>query len=228
MKVAAVIPVAGSGKRFASKVPKQFQRIADRPVVAVTIQNLLSTHQIGQLVFAVSKENRIVMEDILQTFRSTSVIFNIVDGGQTRQDSVYNGLKVLKADTDVVLVHDGVRPLVSEKLIRESIEIASKHGACVPAIPVKDTIKRVSEGRVLETVPRENLWHVQTPQAFRYEILLEIHNHARAHCYNGTDESSLAEYCGVTVQVIPGEEANLKITTPEDLKLVRYYMEICP
>lgn len=228
MRVAAVIPVAGSGKRFASKVPKQFQRIAGQPVIAITIQNLLSTRQIGQLVFAVSKENRTVLEDILSTFKSTSVTLNTVEGGPTRQDSVYNGLNVLKSDSDVVLVHDAVRPLVSERLIRESIKIASKHGACIPVIPVKDTIKRVADGQVLETVPRENLWQVQTPQAFRYEILLEIHNNARKHCYNGSDESSLAEYCGITVQVIPGEESNLKITTPEDLKLVRCYMEAYP
>jgi 2-C-methyl-D-erythritol 4-phosphate cytidylyltransferase len=228
MKVAAVIPVAGSGQRFESIVPKQFQRVADQPVIATTIKNLLTTRQIGQMVFAVSDENRNILEDILNSFRSTPVTFDVVEGGQTRQDSVYNAINSVKPDSDIVLVHDGVRPLVSERLISESIKAAYEHGACIPAIPVKDTIKRIRDSKVIETVPRDELWQVQTPQTFRYNILRDIHNRARQDEYNGTDDSSLAEYYGVAVYVIPGEEMNIKITTPADLNLIRRYMETSP
>ncbi|TFG94663.1 MAG: 2-C-methyl-D-erythritol 4-phosphate cytidylyltransferase, partial [Calditrichales bacterium] len=147
--------------------------------------------------------------------------FSIVIGGKERQDSVYNGLQALPSQSEIVVVHDGVRPFVSPHLLLQSIQTASEFGACVAAVPVKDTIKRVAEGRVIETVPREELWQIQTPQTFRFSILKDAHEKARKSTYYSTDESSLVEWAGYPVRIVQGDYFNIKLTTMEDLLFSR-------
>jgi 2-C-methyl-D-erythritol 4-phosphate cytidylyltransferase len=152
---------------------------------------------------------------------------SIVTGGKERQDSVYNGLQSLADDTDIVLVHDGVRPLVTHKIIRESLRVAERDGACIAAVPVKDTIKRVQNNVVQKTLNRAELWQVQTPQTARYQWLMAAHSAARQQNYYTTDEAALLEWHGYPVSVINGDYNNIKITTPEDLAIARViYQEV--
>ena len=146
-------------------------------------------------------------------------------GGAHRQDSVFNGLSALSDKTEIVLVHDGVRPLVSPEIITECIRIASDRGACITAVPAKDTIKRVQDGWVQQTIPREQVWQVQTPQGFRYELLYQAHQQARQMNYYATDEAALLEWLGIPVAVIKGEYRNIKITTQEDLVIAKSLLE---
>ena len=221
MKVAAIIPVAGSGKRFASNVPKQFLEMAGRPIITVTLQKIMATRQIDRVVLVCAADARDQVTKIVSAVPGFSARGKIVTGGDERQDSVYNGLKKLSADTDLVLVHDGVRPLVSTKILTGSIRVAQREGACVAAVPVYDTVKRVHEKQIVETLDRNELWLIQTPQTARYDWLIQAHEQARLQNFVGTDEASLLEWQGFPVKVIMGDYFNLKITTPEDLKIAR-------
>jgi len=148
------------------------------------------------------------------------VVKQVVVGGEKRQDSVFNGYQALPTDTDIVLVHDGVRPFLSKGMIHETIHVAGKFGAAITAIPVHDTLKQVDvSGLVQRTVERDGLWRVQTPQAFRYDLLGEAFRKAQADSFYGTDEGALIEYLGQEVRVVNGSEWNIKITRPEDLVL---------
>ena len=225
MKIAAVIPVAGFGKRFSSKIPKQYHLIAGQPLIAVTLNTILATKLVNQVVLVHAPVYKQELVKIIQNFTAFSGKLFLTTGGATRQDSVYNGLQQVAADTDIVIVHDGVRPLVSRRIITESIKTAMRYGACITALPVRDTIKRVQNGVVMATIPRENLWQIQTPQTFRYQLLFDIHQKAKAQNFVGTDDASLAEWMGIPVYVIQGEETNIKITTAGDMEFLKFYLE---
>jgi 2-C-methyl-D-erythritol 4-phosphate cytidylyltransferase len=221
MKVSAVIPVAGQGKRFSSDVPKQYLEIDGQSIIAITVKKILSvSDDIKGVVVAQQTE-------IERTIRILSEIdgfkenFRVVQGGKERQDSVYNGLMHVDPNSEIVIVHDGVRPLISREIILESIRVAKKMGACIAAVPVKDTIKRTQESIIAETLSRIDLWHAQTPQTFKYSIIFQAHQKAKADKFYGTDEASLVERMGYPVSIIDGDYNNIKITTVEDLKIVQ-------
>ena len=225
MIVSAIIPVAGHGERFGGITPKQFLKIGDIPIIEITLQKFISLAEINHGVVVVSDEMRSFADKLFHNIEGFDEKFDIISGGIERQDSVYNGLEKIPPETDIVVVHDGVRPLVSTQLIRHSIKIALETGACIAALPVKDTIKRVTNDTVLETISREDLWQIQTPQTFSYSILMEAHKKARKEKYYSTDESGLVEWCGHPVKIISGEDQNIKITTAADLELCRLYYQ---
>lgn len=221
MKVSAVIPVAGQGKRFSSDVPKQYLEIDGQSIIAITVKKILSvSDDITGVVVAQQTE-------IERTIRILSEIdgfkenIRVVQGGKERQDSVYNGLMHVDPNSEIVIVHDGVRPLISREIILKSIRVAKKMGACIAAVPVKDTIKRTQESIIAETLSRSDLWHAQTPQTFKYSIIFQAHQKAKADKFYGTDEASLVERMGYPVSIIKGDYNNIKITTVEDLKIVQ-------
>jgi 2-C-methyl-D-erythritol 4-phosphate cytidylyltransferase len=147
-------------------------------------------------------------------------VVSIVEGGSERQDSVYNGLKAIHNDCDIVLIHDGARPFVTHNIIEEGINIANKTGACIAAVPVKDTIKVASENMdVVNTPNREALWAVQTPQFFKYQLLMGAYEKLQNSNLKATDDAMLIEELGYPVKIINGSYENIKITTPEDLIL---------
>jgi len=225
MRTAAIIPVAGRGKRLAADKPKQLLDLAGKPVIFRTLEQILQVPQINTGVVVAAPDDIDQIYNLLAQLPGFTQRFRVIAGGAERQDSVYNGLQALVPDTIMVVVHDGVRPLVTPEILRRSISVAAREGGCVAAVPVKDTIKKVSDNKIIETVPRENLWQIQTPQTFRYEILLEAHLKAREAGYFGTDEASLVEWSGHTVSVIEGSHRNIKITTPEDLTIARALFE---
>jgi len=158
-------------------------------------------------------------DDILAPFALNEMV-TVVAGGAERQDSVANGLAAVADDVEIVLIHDGVRPFIKHDVIKRSIECARDTGACVVAMPLKETIKRVDEaGRVEETVDRSTLWGAQTPQVFRYDIIREAFDKAEREGFYGTDDTMLVERMGLSVSVVEGDYNNIKITTTEDLAI---------
>ena len=199
-------------------VPKQFQALKGKPVLHYTLRTLQESDLIDSLVLVVPEKE--LVNARADWLNRPPVVKQLVVGGEKRQDSVFNGYQVLPKNTDIVLVHDGVRPFLSKEMIQETLEVADKFGAAITAIPVNDTLKQVNNsGTVLRTVEREGLWRVQTPQAFRFDLLGEAFLKAQADSFYGTDEGSLIEYLGQEVRIVDGSEWNLKITRPEDLLL---------
>lgn len=217
-KVSAIILSAGQGKRMGGRVSKQFLEIDGRPLLAYTLDKF-QEHPLIEEVIVVSKGEEIdyCRQKVIEKYNFTKVK-KIIPGGEERQDSVYQGLLALSEDTEWVVVHDGVRPLVSLPVITRVLQYAFNKGAAIVGVPAKDTIKEVSPDQtVLATPPRKTLWHIQTPQVFKKEILVKAYEEALVSSWRGTDDSSLVERLGIPVYVVPGEYDNIKITTPEDL-----------
>ena len=218
MKVTAIITAAGKGKRMLHSVPKHFIRLEDKPVLAHTLDVFERCPDVNQvLVVSRSGEENYCLKEVVEKYGYKKVL-KIVIGGDRRQDSVYNGIKELDEDTDIVLVHDGVRPFVSQNTLSEAIKLAIFADGVVTAVPVKDTIKYVGDDGIIRATPdRSSLWHAQTPQVFKRRILEEAYVRAYNDKYSGTDESSLVERLGYKVKIVEGTVDNIKITTKEDL-----------
>jgi len=217
MKVGAIIPAAGRGKRIGASVPKQFLEIQGRPLLHHTLMVFASCKLIDYVVLVMPRADVDEMgEDWLNKYE---IVRKVVVGGEQRQDSVYNGFSSLEEGTDIVVVHDGVRPFTTPQMIIATVEAAQQHGAAITAIPVSDTVKQAADGFVKQTVSRDGLWRVQTPQAFQCGLLQQAFKKAKKDSYYGTDEGSLVEYLGERVKIVPGSELNIKITRKEDLVL---------
>ena len=217
MKVGAIIPAAGRGKRIGASVPKQFLEIQGKPLLHHTLTVFASCKLIDYVVLVMPQADVDEMgEDWLNKYE---IVREVVVGGEQRQDSVYNGFNSLEEGTDIVVVHDGVRPFTTPQMITATVEAAQQHGAAITAIPVSDTVKQAADGFVKQTVSRDGLWRVQTPQAFQYGLLQQAFKKAKKDSYYGTDEGSLIEYLGERVRIVPGSELNIKITRKEDLVL---------
>lgn len=220
MKISVIIAAAGKGKRMGKGYNKQYILLGDKPIVAHTIEVFESMGLIDEIILVVGEgETGLAKKDIIYKYNFKKVV-KIVEGGAERGDSVYNGLKAVNINCDIVLVHDGVRPFITDGIIEKSIETARDSGACIVAVRVKDTIKAVNENmEVVHTPDRDTLWAVQTPQTFRYKLLLEAYEKLRIDDMKVTDDAMLIEKLGHTVKIIEGSYENIKITTPEDLIL---------
>ena len=217
MKVGAIIPAAGRGKRIGASVPKQFLEIQGKPLLHHTLTVFASCKLIDYVVLVMPQADVDEMgEDWLNKY---DIVREVVVGGEQRQDSVYNGFNSLEEGTDIVVVHDGVRPFTTPQMITATVEAAQQHGAAITAIPVSDTVKQAADGFVKQTVSRDGLWRVQTPQGFQCRLLQQAFKKAKKDSYYGTDEGSLVEYLGERVKVVSGSELNIKITRKEDLVL---------
>ena len=220
IRASAVIAAAGQGKRFGDGLPKQFLPLGGKPVLAYSIETFSNSDLIGEIIIVVPDDwARAVKTNIVDRFAFPKVT-KIIPGGSERQDSVLNGFNSLSGKPDIVAVHDGARPLVSIELLEEVIREASACGAALAALPSNDTIKKSSPDLYVDsTVARESLWSAQTPQAFRYDLLKNALSKAAEDGFRGTDESLLVERTGVKVKIVKGSPYNIKITTPEDLRL---------
>lgn len=222
---ALVIPAAGSGSRLEQNTPKPYLKLAGKTILEHTVRRFLSLDGLCRIIVATSGSRRSAAEDVLDSILPGYIDGYCVAGGKERQHSIYNALKET-GDTDLVLVHDAVRPFVRESVIEACCRLASETGAAVPGVPVRDTIKRVGDDMaVKETPSRKFLWQAQTPQVFRREILLEAYNKAFEDSYIGTDDSSLVERLGYEVRMVESDHTNFKITYPLDLKLARLMVE---
>jgi 2-C-methyl-D-erythritol 4-phosphate cytidylyltransferase len=228
-KSIALIPAAGMGKRMGASINKQYLQLQGMPIVARTITVFEQSALIDAIYLVIpAEEIPYCQEHIVAAFGFTKIAA-LVPGGKERQNSVMHGLNAMRgdvADTDVVIVHDGVRPLISEKLLRQSIQTARLSDGAVVAVPVKDTIKIVQNGIICDTPLREQLWHAQTPQSFRFEKIFAAHDSAEQDGFSGTDDASLVERSGGKVHVIQGDYCNIKITTPDDLILAEAFLAL--
>ncbi len=226
MKNCVIIVAAGSGKRMRSAIAKQYIELKGRTILSYTIETFNNSENIDDIVLVTSSDAvDYVRRKIIEKYGFDKVR-TIVEGGAERQDSVYKGLKAVDSDTDVVLIHDGVRPFVADKYIAELESIAMEFGGCVLGAPVKDTIKVCdSEGYITDTPKRETLWLAQTPQCFKYDIIMKAYEKAEKEGYRGTDDSMLAERLGIRIKMVRGDYDNIKITTPEDLYMGEVILE---
>jgi 2-C-methyl-D-erythritol 4-phosphate cytidylyltransferase len=227
MKVEALIVSAGKGHRFIEGKKKQFHLLAEKPILAHTIDKFETCPLIHSILLVVGQEDMdYCLKEIIEKYQYKK-ISQIVPGGKRRQDSVRNGIEVLSKDAEIVVIHDGVRPFVTKEMIEDSIRSAIRFGAVVLAMPVKETIKMVQpDGTVLKTLDRESLWQIQTPQTFQVNVIKEAYHKATEDGFAGTDDASLVERLGIKVHILPGSYTNIKITTPEDLILANLFLEV--
>lgn len=218
LKVTVIVPAAGRGMRMREDISKQYLPLAGKPILAHTLVVLEQCRAIDEVILAV-RGNDIAhcREEVVEKF-ALKKAKEIIAGGERRQDSVYNALKMIKANCDLVLIHDSVRPFITEEIVLRTIEEAELHGAVAAAVPITDTIKQGDgDGFVKRTLNRDELWSIQTPQGFEYDLIRKAYSKAHEDGFYGTDDASLVERIGHPVKIIEGSLENIKITTPEDL-----------
>jgi 2-C-methyl-D-erythritol 4-phosphate cytidylyltransferase len=237
MRVNAVIVAAGKGERLGTRVPKPFLRVCDVPLLVHTLRSLDRARLLSTLVVVIAPEHEELCRELLQAHGPFRCDIRLAHGGPQRQDSVRLGLAALDDGCDIVVIHDAARPFVSPTVIHNSIRVASQAGAALVAVPAADTLKRVEKvdddnhlikkrasftfpaQTVVETLPRQDVWLAQTPQTFHVELIRNAHQRALDEAIRVTDDAALIEKIGGTVQIVPGERRNFKITTPDDLRL---------
>ncbi|HDX9577443.1 2-C-methyl-D-erythritol 4-phosphate cytidylyltransferase [Bacillus cytotoxicus] len=219
-----IIPAAGQGKRMGAGKNKLFLQLDDAPIIIHTLRAFEKDEQCRQIILAINEKERSYFEELLQAYHIQKDI-KFVQGGNERQDSVYNALMCVR-EGEYVLVHDGARPFVTKKMIEDVLQMAKEKGASICAVPVKDTIKKVMHDAVVETVERSQLRAVQTPQGFHVPILLEAHESAKQADFLGTDDASLIERLSKEVGVVEGSYYNIKVTTPEDLVIAESFLRV--
>jgi 2-C-methyl-D-erythritol 4-phosphate cytidylyltransferase len=214
-----IVVAAGAGTRFGQM--KQFVYLRGKPVLEWTLEKFQAHEEIGPIVLVLPDE-----QDRKHYQMRYAKVVEVVRGGEERQDSVWQGFRLLDpATTELVLVHDGARPLVDARLISRVIAEARTTGAAVPILPLEETGKEVEDGRVLGTVDRSRVFRAQTPQGFLYPVLKKALNAARLDRFYGTDEAMLVERTGLPVRTVEGDPRNIKITTPLDLKIAEALLD---
>jgi 2-C-methyl-D-erythritol 4-phosphate cytidylyltransferase len=221
VKATAVIVAAGQGTRIGGRTRKPYLPIAGRALLLRTLHQFFRSKRVSDVIIVIAKQDFKRCQSLLRTDpRLATQSWTLQTGGASRQESVKRGLEKVSPDCDIVVIHDGARPFVSPALIDRSIEQAWAREAVVVGVPVRDTIKVVSEtGQILSTPPRDCLWEIQTPQAFKRSLIFEAYETAQQIKLNATDDAMLVERLGKPVYLIEGERTNIKITVPEDLLL---------
>jgi len=226
-KAFALIPAAGMGKRMGASINKQYLQLDGLPIVARTISVFEDSPLIEAIYLVIPADEIPYCREHVVSACGFRKVVEIVPGGRERQNSVMNGLNAMRknvADDDVVLIHDGVRPLITPQLLSESIEVARNNDGALVAVPAKDTIKVARDGIIIDTPLREMLWQAQTPQSFRFATIYAAHRAAELEGFTGTDDASLVERRGGVVRIVRGDYRNIKITTPEDLILAEAFL----
>ncbi|MEA1986668.1 MAG: 2-C-methyl-D-erythritol 4-phosphate cytidylyltransferase [Candidatus Marinimicrobia bacterium] len=214
--ISVIIPSAGYGKRMNSQIPKQLIEIKNEEIIYYTISRFLNDERIKEIIIPTSEDLKNKIIHICNKFNS-SMKFKIILGGEKRQDSVANGLAVLSSNSEIVLVHDAVRPFFAENIINDGIELLKKYDGAIAGVPSINTTKIVVNNLVIETPKRENLYQINTPQLFNKKAILKAYSEAKKINYYGTDDSSLMEKFGGKVAIILDTYDNIKITTKRDL-----------
>lgn len=211
-----IVPTAGMGVRFKSKLPKSLVMLKDKPIFIHTLEVFEKSSFVDSIIVAAPKE---YIQDFKEECKKHHLrkIKIIIEGGKTRNDSVNNGLNNLDTDTEIVVIHDGARPLITVETIEKSIKLCKNYGAVIVAVPIKPTVKRIdTQNMVVEkTLNRNKIWEIQTPQVFKKNIIMQAHQKIKDS--SATDDAFLVEQMGIKIKVLEGSYRNIKITTPEDL-----------
>lgn len=233
MRIAVILPAAGLGTRMGKSSAeksgtsrKQFMLLEGSPILIHTVRKFAASDRVTEILVAVRPEDRDWVEQMVGSEFDGKV--RIVEGGDSRQESVQKALAALPPETELVAVHDAVRPFIDLETIHKVFDEAAETGAAIVAVPAVDTVKQVTRGtehvKVRSTIPREKLVMAQTPQVFRYELISRAFQQARIDGFTGTDESSLVERLDVEVSVVPGSDRNIKITKPGDMDLAHLFL----
>ncbi len=221
-KAGIIVVAAGKGSRMGTVESKQYLRLQDKPIIIHTLEVFERSEVVGDIVVVTGADDTDRCQEWITQYGLRKVI-KVVAGGHDRQESVYLGLQQLTADW--VMVHDGVRPFVTEQQLQHCLVAAQQEGASVLAVPVKDTIKQVDTSlHIAGTPDRSTLWAIQTPQTFRYTDLLQAHQQAEQANFRGTDDAMLVERLGTPITVVEGSYTNIKLTTPDDLDYAEYLL----
>jgi 2-C-methyl-D-erythritol 4-phosphate cytidylyltransferase len=231
MKVTVILPAAGLGTRMGRAVPekagtsrKQFMLLEGSPILLHTIRKFASTPAVSEIVVALRPDDMEWVRELLRVEKFGKPV-RLVEGGDSRQESVEHALATLDASTELVAVHDAVRPFIEHNVLDKVFAEAEENGAAIVGIVPVDTVKQVHRNKIRQTIPRERLILAQTPQVFRFDLLKSAFAKAREDGFAGTDESSLVERLDqVEVSVVPGSDRNLKITKPSDMDLARLFL----
>ena len=220
MRVAAIVPSAGSGARLKSSIQKPYIKIGGKHILARTLIRLSKNKRIKEIILAVAKEKTAYAGKMIDRFGIQNV--KLVIGGKERSDSVYNALKAVSKDIDYVLIHDGIRPFINNELIERVLKEALRSKAAILAVPVKLTLKIAGKNGFIDATPdRRWFWEAQTPQVFKKVLIEKAYKFAREKNIKATDDSALVEKIGVKPRIVMGSYSNIKITTREDLELAR-------
>lgn len=229
-RIVAIVPSAGLGRRFGPHSNKPFQNLGGKPLLLWSLETLESVDEVTEIIPVLREEDIERGVEVFDKY-NLSRIRRIIPGGKERQDSVYNGLKAVEDKKCIVLIHDGVRPLIEKSLIEETIRhmseilrIRGDYDGVILGVPLKDTVKEVGEGMITKTLKRDSLWLIQTPQVFPYGTILDAYEKAMRESFYSTDDSALVERYGGKVKVIMGSYRNIKITTPEDLGIAEFLL----
>lgn len=226
MEYQVVIVAAGQGSRMGMDRNKVLLPLHGAPVIVRTLQVFDNDVCCKGIVLVTQGTETELFRSLIEAYGITKDVM-FASGGKERQESVYNGLSLLAGEDpdQVVLIHDGARPFIRKDRIAEVVEAAGRFGAALLAVPVKDTIKKVSGGQVVDTLKRESLWSAQTPQAFRLSIILRAHRQGKINHVVATDDASLVEQLSLPVKVVKGSYRNIKLTTPEDMAVAEKFLE---
>jgi len=225
VKTVAIIPAAGTGTRYSTTRAKLLENLNGQPVIIHTLKKICSINEIESLIVCTSQDLIDEIKYLVRKFELEKVK-EVILGGKTRQQSVFFGLqRATQYKPDFVLIHDGARPLVSEEILHTGLDFAVKKGACIAAVPTKDTIKKadISSHLIKETLNRNELWNIQTPQIFKFSELLKAHELFKANDF--TDDAALIGKVGIQAYVYEGSYKNIKITTEEDLLIAKLFMD---
>jgi 2-C-methyl-D-erythritol 4-phosphate cytidylyltransferase len=219
--ISAIIVCGGKGKRMGTKIPKQFLKIKKMEIFMYSVKVFQKLKEIKKIIVVVPKNYVRLTQKILKKYKVENG--TVIEGGKERFNSVYNGLLEAKGSS-IVLVHDGVRPVITRSLVKRVLKGAVKYGACIPVIPVNETLKRISKDEI-KTLNRNEHFLSQTPQGFKYDLLLKAYNNVIKNGIKITDEAMAVELLGHPVRVVEGDRKNIKITYKEDLKIAESYIK---
>lgn len=224
MKIIAIITASGSGTRIKSEKKKQFIEIMNRPLLFWTIDKFVNHADIDQIIITLPQDEIGIYKTIIEKeYQNSSIL--IIAGGKQRQESVYNALVTCPKDTDLVLIHDGVRPFISQIDISNLIKKTQQKKAVIPISKVKNTIKKIKQDKVVTTVSRKNLVNAFTPQVFQYKLIKQCHDDAKKRDLYCTDDAALLEHFGHTVYTLECSSHNFKITDPFDLEIAKFIIK---
>ncbi len=216
--IVVIVPAAGLGTRFSPGTNKPFHALLGKPLIVWSLEIFETLHEIEEIIPVLKESDLQTGIEIFERY-NLSKVKRIAPGGKERQDSVYNGLKLVKGRADMVLIHDGARPLVDGSMVKTALNALSSFDGVIAGVPVKDTIKEVQDSVVKRTLKRETLWAIQTPQLFLYASLMKAYDAAMEENFYSTDDAALLERNGGKIRVIMGSYSNIKVTTPEDIPI---------
>jgi 2-C-methyl-D-erythritol 4-phosphate cytidylyltransferase len=223
--VSAIIPAAGKGRRFDSKLNKQFWHVQNRPILAHTVQQFEAATLVDEIILVVPEEwIASVKSEVVERFGFQKVRA-VIAGGRERYESVWNGIEAVHPDTSIIAIHDGVRPQILPARINAAIERCQEVGAVTLAVPLKDSVKKVVREQVVASLDRSLLWAIQTPQVFEAQLIRQAHQQIQTIAEPVTDDAQLVEALGVPVYVVEGDYRNIKITTKDDLEWFELYLQ---